>query len=520
MNNLQTVLAGPNSVMNQIKWNFSMSTFYSSRIRLFSFLFSLLLISCFVIFKIAKYDLCYYSTDVFSFLEMSKSWLKGNPILWESRYGNTSAIHNNYIILLFAPFTLLWNAKGLFIAHGLILLIAILFILLIDDLFLNSNFMVCFSILCILLLGPYSFWIFDTPNFGWFTDLLFLPFCVMYATAIKTDKKYLIIFCGLLLVFTKEDGPVIGCIISLYAHMVNNSQLPLKKYFRKIIEKVLIWFIVFVVSLSCIYIAGGSNLHKLDSAINSFCLAADHIKISYFKWALIEYAILLAPLCILFLTFFHSKYLKYLIIGQIPLIIVGLISGMPYLPTHTYSLSWTPRFCEFLGVFAAGAIICMDKEKIRAEAFRFFENKIRLLFISCIFIFFQFMALTFAKGYNVSDQILAIKNSDLPAGITKQKINLIHCIKSNTPENSIVVPPEYFYNVFDNYRYAWFDHLQNSPGTPDLIILDDTLLFKNTAIDYAEYTINKSNGFFILVRKNRGLDYSPCYVVDFNEKPN
>ncbi len=57
-----------------------------------------------------------YETDLFSVLQLSRDFLWGKPLLYENAYGDNTAYHNSYLMPLYAPFTVAFGGKGLFVA--------------------------------------------------------------------------------------------------------------------------------------------------------------------------------------------------------------------------------------------------------------------------------------------------------------------------------------------------------------------------------------------------------------------
>ena len=65
-----------------------------------------------------------YTSDLFTFLQASNSWMYGRPLLFENQYGVLTEGHNYYTILAFGPLTKLFGAYGLFAGFLLLLFLA------------------------------------------------------------------------------------------------------------------------------------------------------------------------------------------------------------------------------------------------------------------------------------------------------------------------------------------------------------------------------------------------------------
>ena len=72
--------------------------------------------------KVGLFKGLHYTFDLFSFVQMSRGWLRGHALLHENGYGNHGQVHNYYTILVFGPLSQLWGAYGLFLGHMLLLL--------------------------------------------------------------------------------------------------------------------------------------------------------------------------------------------------------------------------------------------------------------------------------------------------------------------------------------------------------------------------------------------------------------
>jgi len=486
-----------------------------NRNKLIATFFSLAAALIFVIFKIAKYELCYYTDDLFSCLQLTRSWIDGYPLLWENRFGNSAALHNNYVSVLLAPFTVLAGSKGLFVAHALILFLSLVSFILMKDEFINSNFRFCFAVVLIIAAGPFSFWIFDNPHFGWFPDLLFLPFSLLFAVALISGKQWMIAIAAVLLVITKEDGPVIACCISIYFILTSFQR---KQRSIILIKKLLIttgvWLLIFSFSIFLLFFQNDFKPVNLNIALNIFLSATAANLLSYFINVLSGFTIMMLPVVLLFFSVFKTQYLLFALAAALPIVIVGLISGFPHLPNTNYSLTWTARFTEVLGFFLAASVLSMTREGTRPEVLRIAGRFPALGAAVIIFMYGQFLCLINVKGYNIKDELLAVSHGDLPAGVTQKAIEMMKCIAVNTPRNTVVIPPENYYNIFEKHRYAWLDRIDHDPATPDLIITGDLNKLKGTGIVQDKYHTGKMASFYILTNESSHLRYKTCNPDD------
>jgi hypothetical protein len=465
----------------------------------------------FTIFKILKYNLCYYTTDLFGCLQVSRSWVQGFPFLWENRYGQTSAFHINFIAVIFTPFSVLMGARGLFVEHAIILFSATAWFVLSKEQFIKENFPVCFSIIVILMLGPYSFWIFDNPYLGWFFDLLFLPFSLMFALALRSGKKTGIILTGILLVITKEDGAVIACVIMLYAAIVNHSlDSRGESLFKKLALITVFWMTVLALLFVFLYAWNDFKTARINSAFNTFNRLDLAAKTIYLKLVFTAFAWMIIPLLAFFALFFRLRNLVLLCILLLPVITIGLISGFYYAPNEIFSLTWTARFCEVLGVIVAAAVLSMRKEMMHRSVTAFFRNNSRLAFLILLMFCLQVISLQAARNYKFIPVVVAIFRSDLAASVTAGNIQTLKCVSEKIPDSCVVVLPEYYYNLFESHQLAWFDHLENAPHKPDLVVFDNVRYYEENKLHFPGYVTVRVNDIYMLTPANSPFDLKAC----------
>ena len=478
-------------------------------------LLCIIVISLFLGFKILKYNLCYYTTDLFSSLQVTKSWLEGFPLLWESRNGNTAGMHNNYIALFFSPFTVIWGAKGLFIAHAILLLLSLIYFICTANGFGSGNgFKVIFLFVAALGLGPYSFWIFDNPYLGWFFDLLFIPLAIILGVSVRSGNRVMIIISGLLLIITKEEGPVIACCIHLYnlfaTYTGKEGRMVL---FVKSARIISVWFFLFIVSMLTIYIANDFKPTKIAVALENYMRLPLEAKISYYADELLKLFLLLVPVILFLISVFKVRTIGFIVLALVPLIITGLISGFIYLPNGNFSVTWTARFSGILGFITAAVILSTNENLIAKSRLLYFTRNVSyffILFLLCISL--QFISLNYIKNYNLLDQVLAVKNSDLPATVSTERIAILKCISNAITPGSVVVIPEYYYNLFEYHSYAWLDNLSNAEREPEIIILTDSSQLKHKDIDLGNYQVSKIDTFYILENTSNTFNIEKCRI--------
>jgi hypothetical protein len=158
------------------------------------------------------FNLEYTASDLYSFLEMSRSWLAGAPLLHENAYGSHAAIHGFYLMLAFAPLTSWLGAYGLFAALGALQMLAALCVALTPALDLRGRLAVLGG-----LLSPIAWYVADDPDYGFHPELCYPPLAVLLAVASSEGRRVRALLCAIALALVKEDGALV-CAAVLAAH--------------------------------------------------------------------------------------------------------------------------------------------------------------------------------------------------------------------------------------------------------------------------------------------------------------
>jgi hypothetical protein len=159
----------------------------------------------------------YAGSDLYSFLEMSRSWLQGRPLLYENAYGYHAAIHSSYLLLAFSPLTVPWGACGPFAGLVLLELLAIARIA-------GSRGLDTAAKLAVLagLLSPLAYLVIDDPGWGFHPELCYPPLTVLFALDLAENRPLRAALVALATLLVKEDGAVpVGAV--LLAHFAAPS---------------------------------------------------------------------------------------------------------------------------------------------------------------------------------------------------------------------------------------------------------------------------------------------------------
>ncbi len=158
-------------------------------------------------------NLEYGGRDIYSFLEMTWSWLYAG-LLHENVYGFHGAIHNFYLLPVFAPLTVPLGAYGLVavlvLAHGAAVL----------------RIAGCRALdpparLAVLAgsLGPFAWYVLDNPHWGFHPEVLYPPLALLLALDLLGGWTWRTVALAGVIVLVKEDGALV-CGAVVLAHTV------------------------------------------------------------------------------------------------------------------------------------------------------------------------------------------------------------------------------------------------------------------------------------------------------------
>ncbi len=149
-------------------------------------------------------DFEYTGSDLYSCLEMSRSWFFDGRLLHDNAYGNVGAIHNFYLLLAFSPLTLRLGAYGLFVGLVALEALAVARVSLSRALDPPARAAVLAG-----LLSPLAFYVFDDRVWGFHPELCYPPLAVLFVLALIEGRRGPAILAGAAIVLVKEDGALV-----------------------------------------------------------------------------------------------------------------------------------------------------------------------------------------------------------------------------------------------------------------------------------------------------------------------
>ncbi len=152
-------------------------------------------------------------------LQLSKGWLEGRPLLYDTYYGHHDSLHNYFFVLLLGPVTWLTGIYGLFLTY--LLLTGFLFYRLGQTIITWRSKHAVWISLVLMGLGPIAYLVF-VDVFGWHPEQYYVPLMGLSAFFLA-KKKWIPASVFLLLTATvKESAPILLGGLLLFASITDS----------------------------------------------------------------------------------------------------------------------------------------------------------------------------------------------------------------------------------------------------------------------------------------------------------
>lgn len=405
----------------------------------------------------------YAGSDLYSFLEMSRSWLDGRPLLYENAYGYHAAIHSFYLLLAFAPLTLPWGAYGLFAGLVLLELLAVARVAYSHRLDGAGKLVVLGG-----LLSPLAYLVFDDPGWGFHPELSYLPLAVLLALDLAEDRPRRAVLVALAMLLVKEDGAVlVGAV--LVAHFAGRlwALAPGAREERRLVLRtaaasLALVAIAFALDLALLWALGrGLPVHMTASGRTMRGLAVVWTAISG-QGAAGRRALLLSGLAgyalfaLALLIPLGARFIRGLALLAVsaPAVVLALaVSAGPY---KFELMAWAPR----LALLAALVLACLvfaarsNGSPRTAAALVLLSWGLQLPLLARLGYWLPRRANVWSLA-----QAGDLRLADLPA----RELAFLRCVADRVPRGSTIAPPAEFYTLFHRHsivfagleRHAW-----------------------------------------------------------------
>jgi len=375
-----------------------------------------------------------YTSDLFSLLQMSYSWMDGKPVLWENCFGQHARIHSYYAVLLFGPLTRFLGAYGLFVGYLALLASA-----------------VCVAIAGLkrpwwyltFVFGPVSWWIFDDPVFGWHAELLMIPFGILYAEGIRRDRWWRWVAAACLCA-CREEGPVVAWAVFAAASLG-------RVRWRKFAAVTAGYTSVFLILWWKLY--AGSHAHEVLA------------RITWSGTPIWQWSCLVAPLLVgCFLA--RRRSALNVAIALLPIAFLTYVGGIQHYPDIYYGMSWGPRVAM---AWAVGlAVMEID-----------LHHRTPRWYWSLVFLGWQLVVLYAIRDYRLFSRIWDSDQYRSYVSTTPEEKHFLRQVAEDMPGRYTIATNGDYFTVFHRQSVAW--PARATVEHPDMIVCDTEkrVLFEN-----------------------------------------
>ena len=446
----------------------------------------------FFLFKILRFQtLGYTFNDMYAFLQMSRSWMDGQPFMYENIWGYHHKIHNYYTVLVWGPLTRAFGAYGIFAVQAGLLLIS--YVVTNEHLLRRHvSAWIRYVLLGVILLGPVPFWLNDHPNIGWHTELTYLPVALFFALALVSQRQFLTIAAGLTVVLVKEDGAVLAAMIQLGYEGIQfirqRPNQPLWNWLRQWRFWIVAigWVAVFLAGM--VWLGYKNNFAEPRLQIALALLKNNVGKASFWRQMLLligQSGLLLAPVIgvlWLLVSQMRERFGVRLFLlwgaGVIVLTALNFVQSVHYYKQPLFylvSLTWPPRFI-LLWAFSAAFLTLFIS--LFADQFRPMPSaKIWLLGAGLFIIQLPIVYLTRPDFPSLRNWVRTLQgryaNDKDPVLLQPDDLTVVKCVADQLPHNANVFAFDFLVPFFHRQYGIWPTGKHYQPADIALIPIND-----------------------------------------------
>jgi hypothetical protein len=431
--------------------------------------------------KLLLYWQLEYTSDFFSFLQMTLSWRYTGVLLWENAYGRHYAVHNYYSVLLFSPLTALMGGEGLIL--GLVGFTAFACWLIANMRQLTSSHKLA---IYVVLLGPVGYWLFDHPGYGFHPELLYAPLAVTMAIALVTGRRLLLFATCAVTTLTKENGALVCAGVFVAWHLAGVAAGTITDRARReavmsAIRAAAFWLAVFAAGVALLWIASQSapagqvrsstRIHDAVRVILALPLGVYPSHRSNFLISLLACtALIVAGACVAGRR--TGAVLLIFLVSVPPLAAVELISSAVYGFSLEHGLTWPPRFTLFWGLLLA-CLILIFAQFVQIQApLQKPHNLWRRWAWLCLAVVAQIVVTSFVRSYPFSRASLVslLMRSSPADSLTAAEAEAARCVAQKLPDGESVLVPGSMFAWFDDQMLVWPGLVQSAWQRPTVTL--------------------------------------------------
>lgn len=435
-------------------------------------LLPLALLAYWIVAKAVLFQRLEYTADMFAFLQISRSFADGRPLLYDNGWGNERAIHNYYIVPLFYPLTALLSAYGLFVGLAGLWLLALLAIrrLAVDaDRWKQQLYQI---IIFALVLGPVSFYLWDDEVYGWHAQLCFLPLSILFVVYLVRGSRWVWVPAALL-VLTHEAGAVLAWALHVLCAATGSARTG---KWRRLLMITIGWLLVFGTGMGLLAaMQHHANDSRLTQALLNEQLAARNGSLAgvvlQMGW---EVTLLLLAGTVVHLAGIPARALWVASLCTLPLFVVAVISDLAAGILTDYGPVWPPRMVMFWALLIAECLLAIHYAKPTAPALTPLRKRGSVTL--AVAIVAQVLALAVAARYNFVARFAAVwpRRHLVADTLTPREDAFLRCLGGVLPHTTAVASTVGLFARFHRQYVVWPDRLTNAWTPPELLVCDET----------------------------------------------
>ncbi len=431
-----------------------------------------------------------YTSDLFGQMQSARSWMFGHPLFYNSDFLLESHTHNYWMLIPLGPIVDSFGALGVFVVHLAILFgstracsraIALK----------QQKGIVFSSVLSIaLLLGPFAFWIFDDPLYGWHSELLFLPLIVWLGASHALHSKLEMWVAGVLIVLLREEGAILVGIVHCISRILVGlrSEERVKSWGLSVLGLTALYSGIFLFSMYLLAGNSGPGQGRLQDALDQLLSLQGGEAVGVQRSLMYCGAIVGFTALVAWIGGFRFSVVVLALIGTLPIWIINLVASAVYLPDLpsflAHGMTWPARMAPLLGTFFALLLVAEPARSFpddRSPSFAgAFLPMCRVFLAFSLSLVVGSVILVQARDYSPLERIrFGLPGHDGGAAslLSSREQSVLRCLGRNLPHDVGVVVGGLLFRYFQFQFHCGFDKFDRTLPELALIVCDSARRF-------------------------------------------
>lgn len=426
-------------------------------------------------------------------LQLSRGWLEGRPLLFDTIYGNHALQHNYYLIPLAGIFTKPMGVYGLFMAY--VCLVGVFFwkyYRSLPDFNALESRASWLTVLCYVF-GPMAYFMY-LDYFGWHPEQYLIPLLALLALSLGQRKWGMSLVWLSLAFLVKESAIVLICCLLLFCSVVDlvlrNPGKPVLSYLlnRRNVTITGISLTLFALGLWWLSHLNGPQTSRLAQAFAKVQYNMTFVYYVLFSGmvGLMTFGLGLIPFVPWLRTFSRKRLIIGLLAGcYLVLFVMFAVESLYYFPTIYPGISYPPRISG-LWAFMFGAFLFLSHRFTLSGMLRG-QNAMSWTLAGCVL---QFVMAPFLVAHHFTFESRPARLSANVSYMMKTRLGLdpypdgianeLHDLAGKLPPGSEVIVPFQHIRYFENAYPSFWDYGGKYPlhvlGKPLLYVYERDLV--------------------------------------------